>query len=348
MINELNTRSREIFRHVVNAYMANGAPVGSKMLVEISGLNISSASIRNALSDLEQKGLLYAPHVSAGRVPTQQGLRLYVDGLMELGNLGPDERERIRAACTAAGDSPDAIYERASSLLSGLSDCMGLVVAPKTDRPLHQIQFVLLEPGRALVILVSRDGLVENRIMDVPRDIDESTMQQATNFLNDKIAGCTIRQAYRLVTQELQDKRAELDALAADLAARGIAMPQNSPGSQGHLIVRGQSRLLDDVKAVSDLEHARQLFAMLEEQETMMNLLEAAGEGEGVQIYIGTENRLFNYSGWSMLISPCKGTQEQIIGAIGVIGPTRLNYGRLIPVIDYTSQVMSRLIGEHA
>jgi heat-inducible transcriptional repressor len=347
MINELNQRTREIFRHVVNAYMEQGAPVGSKTLAGISGLNISPASIRNALSDLEHKGLLYAPHVSAGRIPTQQGLRLYVDGLMEIGNLDESERARIEAECAGAGDNPDQIYERASSLLSGLSDCMGLVVAPKTDRPLHQIQFVLLEPGRALVILVSKDGLVENRIMDVPQDLDESTMQQTANFLNDKIAGRTIREAYSLVTEELQDKRARLDALAADLAARGIAMPQNSAGAEGHLIVRGQSRLLDDVKAVSDLEHARQLFAALEEQETMMNLLEAAGDGEGVQIYIGTENRVFNYSGWSMLISPCKNTQEQIVGAIGVIGPTRLNYGRLIPVIDYTSQVMASLTGEY-
>lgn len=344
MFQELNERSRDIFRHIVDAYLESGEPIGSKALLDQTGLSLSSASVRNVMARLESQGLLYAPHTSAGRMPTQKGLRLYVDGLMEVGNLNEMQRAEIEAHCMASGHSSAEVFERASGLLSGLSDSIGLVVAPKTDKPIRHIQFVRLDSLRALCILVTQDGLVENRIISVPEDLPDSSLEQAANYLNHRLGGKTLAHARADIKSELHAKQARLDQVTAGLVEQGIAM--ESPGSApGHLIVRGQSRLLNDVKAIEDIESARQLFEQLENHETSLRLLDSTGNGEGVQIYIGTENRIFEYAGWSMVISPYKSSDEQVIGAIGVIGPTRINYGRIIPVVDYTSQLMSRILG---
>ncbi len=345
MITELNERSREIFRFIVDSYLETGEPVGSRTISKSDLLSLSPASIRNTMADLEDAGLLCSPHTSAGRLPTEAGLRLYIDGLMEVGGLSEDERNKIESECHALGRPFNEVLERTTTLLSGLSSCASLVIAPKLDESVKQIQFVKLAPGKILIVLVMQNGLVENRIMDTQIDIPETSLIKASNYLNAKLAGKKLGQAQKDIMQEISQNRSQLDNITQTLVEQGLALP--STGNQdGHIIVRGQSRLLEDVKAIEELEKARALLGYLEEQENMLKLLDSVGDAEGVQIFIGAENKIFDQSGWSMIISPYKNGQEQIIGAIGVIGPTRLNYDRIIPMVDYTSQIVAKLVDE--
>ncbi|MBP2293948.1 MULTISPECIES: heat-inducible transcriptional repressor HrcA [Azospirillum] len=346
MITELNQRSREIFRLIVDAYVATGEPVGSRTISRRLGMALSPATIRNVMADLEEQGLLYAPHTSAGRIPTEAGLRLFVNGLLEIGSLTEDERESIEAKVSSSGRSLQDVMREASGMLSGLSHCAGLVLAPKTDRPLKHIEFVSLAPGRALVVLVNEDGLVENRVIEVPVGVPASTLQMVSNFLSAKLVGRTLDEARQAVLREIEEQKTELDELSRRVVAAGLATWAGSSSQDGgHLIVRGQAKLLEDVTALSDLERVRSLFEALETKETMLRLLDATGQGDGVQIFIGAENVLFNHSGCSLIISPFQNSREQVIGAIGVIGPTRINYARIIPLVDYTAKVISRLVG---
>lgn len=342
-IAELNDRSREIFRHVVDAYVETGEPIGSRTLSRRLGLNLSAATIRNVMADLEELGLLYAPHTSAGRLPTDAGLRLFVDGLLEIGDMADDERQAIEAKCSSSNRTLADVLEEATTALSGLSRCAGLVVAPKADRPLKHIEFVHLAPGRALVVLVSEGGLVENRVIDVPVGLPASTFHSASNFLNAHVVGRTVAEARAEIQTELQRQRNEIDALAAKVVQAGLATYTGGQDS-GTLIVKGQSLLLHDVTALADLERIRALFEALETKEAMVRLLEETGRADGVQIFIGAENTLFGHTGCSMIIAPYKDGREQIVGAIGVIGPNRLNYARIIPMVDYTAKVVGRLL----
>lgn len=344
MITELNQRSREIFRLIVDAYVATGEPVGSRTISRRLGMPLSPATIRNVMADLEEQGLLYAPHTSAGRIPTEAGLRLFVNGLLEVGLLTEDERESIEAQCLSSGRSLPEMMNEASSMLSGLSHCAGLVVAPKTDRPLKHIEFVALAPGRALVVLVNEDGLVENRVIEVPFGLPPSTLQVVSNYLSARLVGRTLDEARQSVLAEIEEQRTELDELSRRVVSAGLAT-WSGGGQNGQLIVRGQSRLLEDVTALSDLERVRSLFETLETKESMLRLLEETGRGDGVQIFIGAENALFSHSGCSLIISPFQNSREQVIGAIGVIGPTRINYARIIPLVDYTAKVIGRMLG---
>lgn len=344
MITELNERSRNIFRHIVDAYLETGNPVGSKMLSHTPGLALSPATIRSVMAELEAHGLLYAPHTSAGRLPTQGGLRLYIDGLMEIGNLTQEDRAQIDAACEASRQSAPRLLEKAGNLLSGLSAGAGLVVAPKTDKPLRQIQFVQLDPGRILAVLVMKDGMVENRVIEVDAPLPPASLTSAANYLSDRLAGKTIAEARTQIMREIDENKTQLDRITASLVKRGLALQPDENGPSGHIIIRGQSKLLEDVKALDEIERARALFDALEEQETMAKLLATTQNADGVQIFIGTENSMFEHAGWSMVLSPYKNQDSKIIGAIGVIGPTRLNYGRVIPIVDYTAQVMGKLV----
>lgn len=343
MIPELNERSREIFRLIVDAFLETGDPVGSQTLSREKHLNLSSASIRHVMADLEALGLLAAPHTSAGRLPTQAGLRLYVDGLMQLGPLSREDKAKISTTCEMQDLPIDRIYDRASSLLSGLSSCASLVIAPKQDKPVRQIQFMALEPGKVLAIIVSYDGLVENRILNVPLDVNASMLEQASNFLTSKLSGKTFSQTRAELIQDIEQQKVALDTLTAELIKQGLALPQ-SGRSEGYIVVRGQSRLLEDLKAVEDLERARELFEALEEQETLLQMLDHTREAEGIQVFIGSENRVFQSQAWSTVLSPYRDSENQLVGVIGVIGPTRLNYGRIVPIVDYTAKVMERLL----
>jgi heat-inducible transcriptional repressor len=343
-IRELNDRSREIFRLIVDGYVQTGDPVGSRTLSRRLGQNLSPATIRNVMADLEEAGLLYAPHTSAGRLPTEAGLRLFVHGLLEIGGLAEDERHSIESLCAARGKSVAQALEEATTALSGLSHCAGVVIVPKHDRALKHLEFVHLGPGRALVVLVTEDGLVENRVIEVPLGLPPASLVSASNYLNSRLVGRTLEEAQADIRTEIDSNRAQLDALTSKLVEAGLASwAGGDPGSA--LIVRGQANLLGDVTALADLERLRRLFEALETRETMLRLLEASKLGEGVQIFIGAENPLFGIAGCSLVIAPYQNSREQIVGAIGVIGPTRINYARIIPMVDYTAKMIGRLIG---
>jgi len=343
-IGELNERSREIFRLIVDGYVATGEPIGSRTLSRLLGQHLSPATIRNVMADLEEAGLLYSPHTSAGRLPTEAGLRLFVHGLLEIGNLAEDERQNIESLCAARGKSLAQALEEATSALSGLSHCAGVVVVPKQERPLKHIEFVHLGPGRALVVMVTEDGLVENRVIEVPLGLPPSTLIAAGNFLNSRLIGRTIEEARIAIEDEILSHKAQLDELTSRIVSTGLASWAGGD-AESALIVRGQANLLEDVTALADLERLRSLFEMLETKETVLRLVDASKKAEGVQIFIGAESHLFGVAGCSLIIAPYQNSREQIVGAIGVIGPTRINYARIIPMVDYTAKMIGRLIG---
>jgi len=343
-IPQLNPRSSQILRQVIDGYLTTGEPVGSRTISRNTDLNLSPATIRNVMADLQDAGLLFSPHTSAGRVPTEAGLRLFVDGLLEVGRLSEDERNEIEAQCAAQGRSMEQTLNEASRVLSGLSNCAGVVVVPKTDSPLRHIEFVSLAPGRALVVLVTEDGGVENRIVEVPLGMPSSAMIDATNFLSARMVGKTIGEAQLQIVAELEVHRRDLDDLTRKLVEAGLATASGEGGG-GALIVSGTERLLADVQAVEDLDRLRSLYSALETKESWIGLLDAARDGEGVQIFIGAENELFSVAGCSVVVAPYRNSDQEIVGAVGVIGPTRINYARIIPVVDYTAQVVSRLMG---
>lgn len=354
---DMSRRNQDIFQQIVEAYLDTGTPIGSRTLSRLSGLDLSPASIRNVMADLEQAGLLYAPHKSAGRIPTHEGLRLFVDGLLQVGELTADDRVRIDAELAGAeqAKSIEDMLRETTQALSGLSQCAGIVaVAPeeaaRADEALKQIEFVHLGPGQALVVIVTQSGRVENKVIQIPLDLPPSALQQASNFLNARIVGQSLGTISVRLTDELTRARAELDRLAAKVVEDGFAdwvgegAGGKAPAADGLLIVRGHANLLDNVTAAEDLERVRQLFADLETKSGMLELLQSARDADGVRMFIGAENPLFSLSGSSVIVSPYKDAQDKIVGMIGVIGPTRLNYGRIIPMVDYTAQVMSRLL----
>ncbi|MCF4166870.1 heat-inducible transcriptional repressor HrcA [Zavarzinia compransoris] len=343
MIQELNERSRQIFRTIVESYLETGEPVGSRTLSQRLDFSLSPASIRNVMSDLEQAGLLYSPHASAGRLPTQAGLRIFVDSFLELGSLTEDERRSIEAQGAAAGKSVEDLLTEATKQLSGLSQCAGLVIAPKADKPLSHVEFVNLGPGRALAVIVSEDGSVENRIVDVPAGLTPSALQVASNYMSARLGGRTFAEGHHRIRQEIEDQRAELDQLAAKVVEAGLAT-WSDEGERNMLIVSGRARLLDDLTALADLERVRQLFDDLESKRDVLQLLELAQDADGVRIFIGSENKLFSLSGSSLIVAPFRRRNEQIVGMIGVIAPTRVNYGRVVPMVDYTARVIGRLM----
>lgn len=340
----LDARSAAVLREIVEQYVETGEPVGSRTLSRRLPMNLSPATIRNVMADLTDSGLLFAPHTSAGRLPTEQGLRLFVDGLLHFGELTEEEREAISAKLVTSGRSLEDTLADASSLLSGLSAAAGLVLAPKSDGAVKHIEFVPLGPGRALVVLVNSDGHVENRVIELPPGVPPSALQQASNYLNSRLSGRPLAELRKLVADEMAANRTELDELSAHIVAAGLAT-WTGEGRGGSLIVRGQARLLTDVTQIERLAAIQTLFERLEAQETMLRLLELAETSDGVRIFIGAESGTFTTSGVSMIVAPARNDTGRIVGAIGVIGPTRINYGRIIPVVDYTARVIGRLLG---
>lgn len=346
-IAELSRRSLEIFRELVDTYVETGEPVGSRTLSRRLQTPLSPATIRNIMADLEEAGLLYAPHTSAGRLPTDEGLRFFIHGLLELGDLSDQDRQYLNQLSETTGQSVDKVLEKATSLLSGLSQCAGLVMAPKTDTPLKHIEFVHLSPGRALVILISEDGVVENRLIDVPKGITPSILNEATNYLSTRLTGRTLSQTKNIIHEEVNHFQAHLNDLAAKVVKAGLAVWAGGDQS-GSLIVKGQSHLLQGVTEMADLEQIRQLFQVLETKETLHQLLDASIKADGVQIFIGSDNNLFKLSGCSLVVSPYHNSRHEILGAIGIIGPARMNYGKIIPLVDYTAKMVGRLMGSNS
>jgi heat-inducible transcriptional repressor len=345
-LQKLNERSRTILRRIVESYLATGEPVGSRNLSRALPIALSPASIRNVMSDLEQLGLIIAPHTSAGRLPTQLGLRLFVDGLLEVGDITVEERRQIEAQIAYRREkSVDQLLAEASELMSGLSHCAGVVLAEKQVARLRHIEFVPLEPGRGLVILVDEDQNVENRIINLPDGLPPSALQEASNYLNTHLRGLTLAEAKNELEKSLNAAKAELDVLTQKVIKAGLAEWSGVSDDRKSLIVRGQSNLLKDVTAADDLERIRQLFDAFESKQDIVELLGASDSAEGVRIFIGSENKLFSLSGSSLIVAPFRDQTRHVVGVLGVIGPTRLNYARIIPMVDYTAKLMSRLIG---
>ncbi|MBE1294046.1 MAG: heat-inducible transcriptional repressor HrcA [Rhodobacteraceae bacterium] len=341
---EMNDRSREVFRRVVEGYLETGDPVGSRTLTRTLSEKVSAATIRNVMQDLEFLGLLDSPHVSAGRVPTQQGLRMFVDGLLEVGDLDQGDRKKIDATMGDADGDVSNMLDRVSTALSGVTQGASLVLAPKHEAPIKHIEFVSLGADRALVVLVFADGHVENRLFTPPPGQTPSSMREAANFLNAVAEGRTLSELGKAVQEEITRRRQEIDSLAADLVENGLALWANEGGQQERLIVRGRSNLLGTDEEEQDLERIRTLFDDLERKRDIADFLELAEQGDGVRIFIGSENKLFSLSGSSLVVSPYMNADRKIVGAVGVIGPKRLNYGRIVPIVDYTAQLVGKLI----
>ncbi|MBM2290623.1 heat-inducible transcriptional repressor HrcA [Sulfitobacter pseudonitzschiae] len=344
IMEELNDRSREVFRRVVEGYLANGDPVGSRTLTRDFSEKVSAATIRNVMQDLEFMGLLDSPHVSAGRIPTQRGLRMFVDGLMEVGLPDSADREKIDATRGAGERDVAGLLDRVGSALSGVTQGASLVLAPKHEAPIKHIEFVSLGHDRALGVLVLADGHVENRLFTPPPGQTPSSMREAANFLNALIEGKTLGEVQSVIQVEIKKRRREIDSLAAELVEQGLAVWDGDDDRNQRLIVRGRSNLLGAAGDGEDLDRIRTLFDDLERKRDIAEFLELTDEGHGVRIFIGSENKLFSLSGSSLVVSPYMNADRKIIGAVGVIGPTRLNYGRIVPIVDYTAQLVGKLL----
>jgi heat-inducible transcriptional repressor len=343
-LRSLNQRSLDIFRRIVESYLVTGEPLGSRNLSRLLPSPLSPASVRNVMQALEESGLIFAPHTSAGRLPTESGLRFFVDALLEIGDIDETERKSIEAQMGGARDRTfESILTEATTMLSGMTRGAGIVVTSKDNARLKQIEFVRLEPTRALAVLVGEDGSVENRVVPIGADLPGSALVEAGNYLNARIRGRTLTEVRADIETSRRAAEAELDVLTARLVEAGLASWAEGMG-QSQLIVRGQANLLSDLTAVEDLERIRLLFADLETKKDVVDLLSRAENGEGVRIFIGSENKLFSLSGSSMIAAPFRDSQQRIVGVLGVIGPTRLNYARIVPMVDYTSKVLARLV----
>ncbi|KMW58892.1 Heat-inducible transcription repressor HrcA [Candidatus Rhodobacter oscarellae] len=346
IMSEMNERSREVFRRVVEGYLANGEPVGSRTLTRTLSEQVSAATIRNVMQDLEHRGLIDSPHVSAGRVPTEHGLRMFVDSILEVEDLNTDDREKIDSTLGPNDQDVTARLDHLGSALSMITFGASLVLTPKHEAPIKHIEFVSLAPDRALVVLVFADGHVENRVFEPPVGQTPSSMREAANFLNALAEGRTLSELRAAFDREIAERRQELNLLARELVESGFVIWENQGEPQERLIVRGRANLLDTDAQDQDIERVRTLFDDLERKRDIADFLELTDEGEGVRIFIGSENKLFSLSGSSLVVSPYMNADRKIIGAVGVIGPTRLNYGRIVPIVDYTAQLVGRLIAD--
>jgi len=346
LLSDMNDRSREVFQRIVESYLMNGDPVGSRTLTRSLSEKVSAATIRNVMQDLEFLGLLDSPHTSAGRIPTEAGLRMFVDGLLEVDEVTTTDREKLNATLGSNERDVGVMLDRIGGALSGLTQGASLVLAPKHEAPIKHIEFVSLSADRALVVLVFADGSVENRVFTPPIGQTPSSMREAANFLNAIAVGGTISDLRRRIGTEITARRQEIDVLAANLVETGLAMWENEGTNSERLIVRGRSNLLEETEDSGTLDRVRALFDDLERKRDIAEFLELTDEGEGVRIFIGSENKLFSLSGSSLVVSPYMNSDRKIIGAVGVIGPTRLNYGRIVPIVNYTAQMVGKLISD--
>ncbi len=348
LLTDLNDRSRDVFRAVVEAYLDSGDPVGSRTLTRSLNEKVSAATVRNVMQDLEYMGLLDSPHVSAGRIPTQLGLRMFVDGLLEVGDLDQTDRQKIDATMGQGAADVGGMLDRVGAALSGVTQGASLVLTPKHEAEIRHIEFVSLAPDRALVVLVFSDGQVENRLFTPPPGQTPSSMREAANFLNALIEGRTLSDVRRDIQVQIASRKQEIDGLARGLIESGLALWDGDDSDSARLIVRGRSNLLSESGAEDELERMRSLFDDLERKRDIADFLQLTEDGDGVRIFIGSENKLFSLSGSSLVVSPYMNSDRKIIGAVGVIGPTRLNYGRIVPIVNYTAQLVGKLLSDRS
>ena len=348
ILTEMNDRSREVFQRVVEGYLQSGGPVGSRTLTRSLSENLSAATVRNVMQDLEYLGLLDSPHVSSGRIPTQMGLRMFVDGLLEVDGLAITDREKLDGTINENPKDISATLDKIGSALSGITQGASLVLSPKQESEIEHVEFVSLAHDRALVVLVFSNGHVENRLFQPPLGQTPSSLKEAANFLNSIMQGRTLSQAKEIIQKEISIRRQELDSLAAELVENGIVFWEAKGERQERLIVRGRANLLENEAEEEELERIRLLFNDLERKQDIAEFLDLTEQSDGVRIFIGSENKLFSLSGSSLVVSPYMNSDKKVIGAVGVIGPTRLNYGRIVPIVDYTAQLVGKLITDHS
>ena len=346
ILDDMNGRTREVFRRIVESYLENGEPMGSRTLSRSLSEQISSATIRNVMQDLEFLGLLDSPHISAGRIPSELGLRMFVDGLLEVNVLDQSDREKLNQSVRIGEGDVAETLDRIGSALSGLTQSASLVLTPKQEEPIKHIDFVSLAPDRVLVVLVFANGEVENRLFTPPLGQTPSALRQAANFLNSLIEGRTLSEVYAVVSKEVAERRQEIDELAKGMVEKGIAVWQDRGETNERLIVRGRSNLLEPDTEEKDIERVKSLFDDLERKQDIADFLDLTEKGDGVRIFIGSENKLFSLSGSSLVVSSYMNADRKVIGAIGVIGPKRLNYGRIVPIVDYTAQLVGKIISD--
>lgn len=343
---DMNDRTREVFRRVVEGYLSSGEPVGSRTLTRTLSEKVSAATVRNVMQDLEYLGLLDSPHISAGRVPTQAGLRMFVDSLLEIGQVAPEDQEKIDATLGVNDHDVTTLLDEVGAALSVITRGASVVLAPKREAAIRHIEFVSLGPDRALVVLVFADGQVENRVFVPPPGQTPSSMREAANFLNALAEGRTLSELRAGMVSEIARRRQEIDSLARELVESGLALWENAGEPSERLIVRGRSNLIGEAADQAEIDRIRVLFDDLERKRDIAEFLNLTEAGEGVRIFIGSENKLFSLSGSSLVVSPYMNADRKIIGAVGVIGPTRLNYGRIVPIVDYTAQLVGRLVSD--
>ncbi len=348
ILTEMNDRSREVFQRVVEGYLQSGGPVGSRTLTQSLSENLSAATVRNVMQDLEYLGLLDSPHVSSGRIPTQMGLRMFVDGLLEVDGLAITDREKLDGTLSENPKDISATLDKIGSALSGITQGASLVLSPKQESEIEHVEFVSLAHDRALVVLVFSNGHVENRLFRPPLGQTPSSLKEAANFLNSIMQGRTLVEAKQIIQSEISVRRQELDSLAAELVENGLVFWEAKGERQKRLIVRGRANLLESEAEEEELERIRLLFNDLERKQDIEEFLNLTEQSDGVRIFIGSENKLFSLSGSSLVVSPYMNSDKKVIGAVGVIGPTRLNYGRIVPIVDYTAQLVGKLITDHS
>ena len=348
ILTEMNDRSREVFQRVVEGYLQSGEPVGSRTLTRSLSENLSAATVRNVMQDLEYLGLLDSPHISSGRIPTQMGLRMFVDGLLEVDGLEISDREKLDGTVNENANDIAGALDKIGSALSGITQGASLVLSPKQESEIEHIEFVSLAHDRALVVLVFSNGHVENRLFKPPLGQTPSSLKEAANFLNSIMQGRTLSQAKEIIKQEISIRRQELDSLAAELVENGVVFWEAKGDTQERLIVRGRANLLESEAEEEELERIRLLFNDLERKQDIAEFLDLTEQSDGVRIFIGSENKLFSLSGSSLVVSPYMNSDKKVIGAVGVIGPTRLNYGRIVPIVDYTAQLVGKLISDRS
>ena len=348
ILTEMNDRSREVFQRVVEGYLQSGGPVGSRTLTQSLSENLSAATVRNVMQDLEYLGLLDSPHVSSGRIPTQMGLRMFVDGLLEVDGLAITDREKLDGTLSENPKNISATLDKIGSALSGITQGASLVLSPKQESEIEHVEFVSLAHDRALVVLVFSNGHVENRLFKPPLGQTPSSLKEAANFLNSIMQGRTLVEAKKIIQSEISLRRQELDSLAAELVENGLVFWEAKGEKQERLIVRGRANLLESEAEEEELERIRLLFNDLERKQDIEEFLNLTEQSDGVRIFIGSENKLFSLSGSSLVVSPYMNSDKKVIGAVGVIGPTRLNYGRIVPIVDYTAQLVGKLITDHS
>ncbi len=340
---ELNDRSKLIFKKLVESYLETGSPAGSETIMKMGGFNLSSASIRTILSNLQKEGLLFAPHRSAGRMPTEKGMRFFVDGLLEFGRISKSDMENIKQQCSTKDKSYEEVLNLASKTISGLSNYAGIVIAPKFQKNLKHLEFIRLNKSQLMLILAYENGEIENRIIEDKGVYNNNFLIQASNYLTSKFNNKNITQIKKEIQVDIQKSQNKLEIISSKLVQQGIIQNQPKPNNP-YIFLHGQSNLLKDEIISKDLDQIRSLFDEIEKKSSFVEILENAGRAKGVQIFIGSKNFLFKHSGLSMVMAPYKNNEQEIIGAIGVVGPTRLNYSKIVPLVDYTSKIIGKVI----